>query len=135
MGRAADYDGDDAVPEGLWWARFQRATQSVRGVARLKEIAAILDAMPRKRLITEALTIEGDYCFVGAVCHAKGVSIPEGSCDIYDTAHAGKRAGIPWTLAWEMASMNDERWRRLTPEERWQAARAWIDELLAKAAA
>lgn len=132
MGRGCDYDGDDAVSEGLWNRRLALATRSKRGNERLREIAAILDAMPEKRLITEALTLEGDCCFVGAVCKARGVQIPEGYCDIFDTADAGKRAGIPWTLAWEMATANDEKWGRLTPEERWKAARAWIDEQLAQ---
>jgi hypothetical protein len=135
MGRAADYDGDGAVPEGLWFARFRRATQSKRGIARLKEIAAILDAMPQKRLIAEALTKEGDCCFVGAVCKAKNVEMTEGECDIFDTASAGKDAGIPWTLAWEMAALNDEKLRNLTPEDRWIAARAWVDDLLRKTTA
>jgi|HubBroStandDraft_6_1064221.scaffolds.fasta_scaffold02059_18 hypothetical protein len=53
-------------------------------------------------------------------------------CDIYDTAESGQRAGIPWTLAWTMGSLNDEEWGKLSPEERWLAARRWINEQLAK---
>lgn len=134
MGRALDFDGGDAVPEGLWRARLYRATHSKRAVTRLKEIAAILDAMPRKRLITEALVKDGDCCFVGAVCKAKNVTMPEGDCDIYDTAYKGEEAGLPWTLAWEMASKNDEAWSNMSPEDRWLAARTWVEELLAEAA-
>lgn len=135
MSRCDYYDGEDSVPDGLWAHRFWQATETKKGQARLREFAAILDAMPEKRLIADELqTPGGEVCFVGAICKARNVPMPTGDCDIRDTAEAGQRAGIPWTLAWEMARMNDETWGRMTPEERWQAARTWIQTTLEKAA-
>jgi hypothetical protein len=135
MSRVDSFDGE-YVPEGLWNQRLSATLYSKRGKERLREFASILDAMPEKKLIANTLEREGQVCFVGAICRAKGVEMPkpryDDDCDIYDTAESGQRAGIPWTLAWTMGSLNDNQWGRLSPEERWLAARRWIDEQLAK---
>ena len=43
------------------------------------------------------------------------------------TAHAGKEAGLVYTLAWHIGSLNDEAWADLTPEQRWRQCLAWVD--------
>jgi hypothetical protein len=48
-----------------------------------------------------------------------------------ETTDLGTNAGIAYTLAWELAYMNDETFRDKTPEERHAAFVAWIDEQLA----
>ncbi len=47
------------------------------------------------------------------------------------TAEAGEDAGMTFTLAWELAYRNDETYEAMTPEERWTAFLAWIDQELA----
>lgn len=51
-----------------------------------------------------------------------------------DTAEIGKEAGLAYTLAWELAYRNDETYGSMTPEQRWEAFVAWIDEQLAVSA-
>lgn len=52
--------------------------------------------------------------------------------DLHDTASLAVRdAGIAYTLAWEIAYRNDEKWGDLSPEERHAAFLAWIDAELA----
>jgi hypothetical protein len=49
------------------------------------------------------------------------------------TAEAGRAAGLTWTLAWTLASRNDEVFGSLTPEQRYEAFMKWLDEQLADA--
>lgn len=48
-----------------------------------------------------------------------------------ETARLATHEGATFTLAWELASMNDESHRGDTPEERWQRFMDWIDSELA----
>ena len=48
------------------------------------------------------------------------------------TAELGQNAGLTYTLAWMLGDRNDETYRRMTPEERWQAFIDWIDAELAE---
>jgi hypothetical protein len=52
--------------------------------------------------------------------------------EMFTTAYEGQRAGLTYTLAWEVASGNDETFASLTPPERWQAMVDWIDKVLAE---
>jgi hypothetical protein len=61
---------------------------------------------------------------------------PDSSGDeIGDTAAEGEKAGLTFTLAWELAYRNDETYRAMTPEKRWEAFIEWIDRELAEPAA
>lgn len=51
--------------------------------------------------------------------------------DISETAYEGEKAGLTYPLAWELAFRNDERYEKLSPEERYTKFLAWIDEELA----
>lgn len=51
-----------------------------------------------------------------------------------ETAEQGKAAGLTFTLAWELASRNDDTFDDLTPEARYDAFLAWIDAKLAQPA-
>lgn len=51
---------------------------------------------------------------------------------MFETAWAGQKAGLTFTLAWELASGNDETFEGLTPEKRWEAMVDWIDKVLAE---
>lgn len=48
----------------------------------------------------------------------------------YETAAAGKAAGLTFTLAWQLAYQNDESMEGMTPEQRYEAFMAWIDRQL-----
>jgi hypothetical protein len=50
----------------------------------------------------------------------------------YGTADIGKEHGLTWTLAWELASRNDETWGGMAPDVRYIAFLGWIDKQLAK---
>jgi hypothetical protein len=50
------------------------------------------------------------------------------------TVEAGKAAGLSWTLAWLLMSRNDDTFEGLTPEERYDAYLAWLDEKLGMSA-
>lgn len=54
---------------------------------------------------------------------------------LQETADLGKDAGLTFTLAWELAFMNDETFSRMTPEERWTAFIEWIDTWIGTEAA
>lgn len=50
----------------------------------------------------------------------------------WDTADAGRKAGLTFTLAWTLGDKNDERFGSMNPEERYEAFLAWIDKELAE---
>lgn len=50
----------------------------------------------------------------------------------WQTANQGKAAGLTFTLAWSLAQRNDLTYAGKTPEERFEAFVAWIDEQLAE---
>ena len=51
--------------------------------------------------------------------------------EMFETAWVGAKAGLTYTLAWELASGNDETFAHKSPAERWQAFIDWIDGVLA----
>jgi hypothetical protein len=52
-----------------------------------------------------------------------------------ETAELGQQAGLTYTLAWMLAQRNDDTYKAMTPEQRWQAFVDWIDERLTGSAA
>jgi hypothetical protein len=63
-------------------------------------------------------------------------SLPElVDATLSDTATQATYAGATFTLAWELASLNDESHRGDTPEQRWQRFIDWIDGELGEVAA
>ena len=131
MGRFPEYDGDgDPLAEGRWIARVNSAFNGKRGQRILRELEAMLLAMPEKRLIAGELTTpDGECCTVGLYCAAKQAEangtdvktearalaenpVPEeDQWDDYDatedTVAAGVAAGMTETMAWELGSWND----------------------------
>ena len=53
----------------------------------------------------------------------------------WETAEAGKHAGMTFTLASTLAYRNDMTYEEMTPEERYEAFMKWLDERLAEPAA
>lgn len=56
----------------------------------------------------------------------------DGGADL-ETANAGHAAGLTFSLAWALASRNDETFGGMTPEQRYDAFMKWLDEQLADA--
>lgn len=57
-------------------------------------------------------------------------TLDDESSSIHETADAGVAAGLVYSLAWEIAYTNDERFGSLSPEERYERFVRWIDEQL-----
>ncbi len=128
-GYSDDYDED--IPGCLWRQAVHRATNGYRGQHLLRKLRDALDAMPVKRLITDAIKDEsGNVCALGALDPNAPAYVP----DEDDGDHARSLAnhfGIAHSLAAEIVYMNDEAlsWRSKgeTPEARWIRMRAWVE--------
>ena len=123
---------DDCENVGLWRGAVKRATNGYHGQHLLRKLRDALDAMPMKRLITDAIKDDkGEVCAFGAL---------DSSVDAYDAEVLAEHFHIARALAAEIVYMNDEypdphRWRdgrNETPEERWTRMRAWVDEQIVK---
>lgn len=131
-GYSDDYDDD--VPGCLWRQAVRRATYGCRGQHLLKKLRDALDAMPNKRLITNAIKDEsGEVCALGAL--DPNAPKYQGYDDFDYGDHSrdlAKHFGIAHALAAEIVYMNDEamEWRNReeTPEQRWTRMRAWVEQ-------
>jgi hypothetical protein len=83
-----------------------------------------LDLLERKRLIRDALAADGEVCTLGAVASARDVDVS--LVDYEDREAVAHSFGIAEALAAEIAYMNDERFYRATPEERFTRMREWV---------
>ena len=122
---------DDYENLGLYRQAVHRATTGYRGQAFLRRLHDALNAMPVKRLITDAIKDEnGEVCALGAV----DANLRS---DDYTAEDLARHFGIATSLAAEIVYMNDEyhrdvlRWRDgtdETPEQRWERMRAWVQK-------
>ena len=114
-------DGDYA---DLWRANVERTVAGKRGQSFLRELVEALEAMPEKRLITNDLKTEnGEVCAIGAVGVKRGLDVTR--LDPYDAEAVGKTFGISSMMAQEITYLNDERFWKKTPEERWHFMHEW----------
>lgn len=133
-GYSADCDYDEQYPNAteLYRANIDRAIRGKRGRAFLTELAAAMDAMPEKILITsELVTKEGQCCTMGVVFKARGIDVSSIDCD--DPKIVGANLGIPQCLARDIAFENDDEFhdvREETPEQRWVRMRKWVGSKL-----
>jgi hypothetical protein len=125
-------DYDDEIPGCLWRQAVRRATTGYRGQHLLRKLRDALDAMPVKRLITDAIQDEnGEVCALGAL-DPKAPKYKGDEDDFGDHARdLADHFGIAHALAAEIVYMNDEwnNWRsnNETPEQRWTRMRAWVE--------
>ena len=133
MSRSGYVDDDDDGMLHLWRGNVDRAIRGKRGQAFLLEMAAALDAMPVKELITNNIVdYSGQVCAIGAVAKARGLDVSK--VDEGDGEEVGRTFGIARHLAQEIAYMNDERGPvHETPAARWQRMREWVDRQIRKA--
>lgn len=115
------------------------------GLTRLRALEQALLDMPRKRLIEDDLVdCHGDVCLVGLyardiakvdVVALQAKYAPDWTTSRGETQHGelsgddmgeiGAEIGITNALGWEWSFLNDE-WWRVTPEQRWEKALAWV---------
>jgi hypothetical protein len=123
-----DWDANESY---LYRANVDRAIAGKRGQAFLKEMLAVLNAMPEKRLAAETIIKNGEVCAMGAVARARGIDVsdidPED--DYYHAQELSKRLGIASQLVREIAFENDGDflWKSETPEERFVRVRRWVE--------
>jgi hypothetical protein len=130
-----DYDDGGAYPTALRDSWLWRAMWSKRAESVFADLEAALLALPEQRLIDGALVRQdGSVCAVGAYCLFKRqqrgeqreaiieelARDSEEFGDIWQTIDAGEKVGLCRTLAWKLASLNDEMWWQASPEERYQ---------------
>jgi hypothetical protein len=151
MSRFDDCYDDEGVPWALWERVVSNALGGQRGQAALAEIEAALMALPRPRLVDGALADEDEVCAVGAfVAHRRAkregtdtATVIKEMCEeggpedygIFETAEAGRDAGLSFTVAWHMAYLNDEKFGLATPEKRYEQMLAWVRRAQGKDAA
>lgn len=85
----------------------------------------------------------GSVCAVGAFIWWKRIKAGEepervlndldgkAEDDLWETAYAGQRAGLAYTLAWALAYRNDEEYGGISDEERYARTLNWVDRQLA----
>lgn len=118
----------------LYRATVERAIKGQRGQAFLRELAASMDAMPEKVLITGELVSEkGECCTIGVVCKARTLDVS--AIDYEDPDSVGRLIGVARSMAAEIAFMNDE-WVSPSelPSERWKRMRKWVADNIVEVA-
>ncbi|MGN4074148.1 hypothetical protein ACS0X5_06300 [Burkholderia gladioli] len=134
MSRSGYSDDCDGWSLIRWRGAVNSAIKGARGQAFLRELAAALDAMPEKRLISDALqTADGEFCAIGVLGHARGIDMSK--LDPEDRESVGSAFNIAAALAAEIVFENDEGWAVWpeTPEWRWKRMRAWVEQNLVAA--
>lgn len=121
-------DCDDQWALIRWRGAVSSAIRGKKGQAFLRETLAALDALPEKRLVSDAL-IEpsGSVCTLGAVGVARRIEMGSLDPENYDAIAAA--FGVPRAMAQEIMWLNDEAagyWSKETPEQRFARMRDWL---------
>ena len=126
MSRSGYLEYDDDLQLGRWRGQVASAIRGRRGQALLAELAAAMDAMPEKELITgQLIDQDGSCCTLGVVCRARGIDVEQ--VDQYCPEEVGALVGVAEQLAAEIAFLNDEAGcSDETPEQRWTRMRRWV---------
>lgn len=148
MSRFSEDDNDSEwwmLDMGRWQANLQSSLKGKRGQRALADLEDALLAMPVKSLLHGRVceidvydpgfgwTFEVPaFCAVGLYAHPKGADLGALTADYLgdcETAQIGESAGMSFTLAWHIGDLNDVEWNeRMTGEQRWKAALAWVRE-------
>lgn len=129
-------DIDDNWRHICWRGAVSSAIRGKRGQAFLLELAAAMDAMPVKRLVTEELQADGEFCTLGVVGNARGLDMTV--IDPDDAESVAEKFCLASAMVCEIVYENDEYsgdWKwvdgvhqfvRETPEHRWERMRKWV---------
>lgn len=109
----------------MWRGQVASATRGKRGQRMFSDLKAALEAMPNKRLIKDALVLEGEVCALGALGEVRGVDMK--GIDPENTRAVGAAFDIAHQLAAEVVWENDEggHWQQ-TPQQRWSRMHKWV---------
>lgn len=130
-------DVEDNWRRICWRGAVTSAIKGKRGQDFLMELAAAMDAMPVKRLVTEELQADGEFCTLGVVGAARNLDMS--IIDPDDAEVVADKFGLAEAMVREIVYENDERYGdykwidgerkyvRETPEERWTRMRKWVD--------
>ena len=129
-GYTEDYDGDYPNAINLYRGAVKRAFKGKRGQAFLRELLAVLDAMPEKKLAANVwVEPSGAACALGVVAQARGLTDKFEQFDPgdpSDTDYAGDLLGIAQSMARELVWINDDGFFRESDEGRWARVRAMV---------
>lgn len=134
-GYSDDCGGWDLI---CWRGAVKSALKGRRGQAFLLELRAALDAMPDKRLVTDTLEADGQFCTLGVLGAKRGIDMS--SIDSHCRESVSEAFGIAEAMAAEIVFENDEhpgnyepqadgrsKWVAESPERRWQRMRNWVE--------
>jgi len=127
-GYVDDYEDPGAL--NRWRANVERTLRGKRGQTFLRDLAASLDAMPVKELISgELVESDGSMCAIGTVAASRGIDLNTLDPSDWDAVAGAFR--ISSVMAREIVYENDEAgpWKE-TPADRWKRMRAWVDAWL-----
>ncbi len=95
----------------MWRGRVASAIRGKRGQVLLRDLLAVLDAMPEKRLYPNSFaTASGEYCTLGVLGAARGIKMDDlgDADDGCDESLVAERFGVAAPLVQEIMWMNDE---------------------------
>lgn len=134
-GYSDDCGGWDLI---CWRGAVKSALKGKRGQAFLIELRDALDAMPDKRLVTDTLEADGQFCTLGVLGSKRGLEMS--SIDSHCRESVSEAFGIAEAMAAEIVYENDEhpgnyemqadgrgKWVAETPEHRWHRMRKWVE--------
>jgi hypothetical protein len=134
-GYSDDCSGWDLI---CWRGAVKSALSGRRGQAFLIELRDAMDAMPEKRLVTDTLEAEGQFCTLGVLGAKRGLDMA--GIDSHCRESVSQAFGIAEAMAAEIVFENDEhpghpeqqadgsyKWVAESPERRWQRMRKWVD--------
>lgn len=135
-----EYEGNEEFRRGAWQENSRRAFASERGQKALRELRDALAALPRRRLLggqfadifeqDDESIIVGDVCAIGALAKFKGMEFTShhGTEDFdgFETAAIGKKLGMSYVMAYDIAYRNDEIYDSLGASERWWTMYGWL---------
>ncbi|WP_223531244.1 hypothetical protein [Pseudomonas sp. GL-R-19] len=134
-GYSDDCGGWDLI---CWRGAVKSALNGKRGQTFLLELRDAMDAMPDKRLVTDTLESDGQFCTLGVLGAKRGIDMS--SIDSHSRESVSQAFGIAEAMAAEIVFENDEHtgcyetqvdgrcnWIAESPEHRWQRMRNWVE--------
>ena len=133
-GYSDDCGGWDLI---CWRGAVKSALKGKRGQEFLIELRDAMDAMTDKRLVTDTLEADGQFCALGVVGAKRGLDMSK--IEAHCPENVSEAFGIARAMASEIVFENDEhpgnyemqadgrgKWVAETPEHRWQRMRNWV---------
>lgn len=108
-----------------WRGAVASAIKGYKGQRFFKELLEALENMPNKRLISDSLVEDGEFCTLGVLGNKRGINIE--NLDPEDSETVANTFKIADALAREVVFINDEYGNcDETPEERYCRVIEWV---------